>query len=629
VENLHSLETMECKHHSIQALKAKEFFKLDREYIVKDGQVIIVDEFTGRLMPGRRWSDGQHQAIEAKEGLKIEQENQTLATITFQNYFRMYEKLSGMTGTAYTEANEFKSIYKLDVITLPTNRPLIRANYPDLVYKTEKEKFDAVVAEITELYNKGRPVLVGTITIDRSELLADILKRKGIPHQVLNAKFHEQEAQIVAQAGRYKGVTIATNMAGRGTDILLGGNADFMAKSVIRQKAVLGEEVTEDKYREFLDKYKKETEEEHKKVVDLGGLHVLGTERHEARRIDNQLRGRCGRQGDPGSSRFYVSFEDELMRMFAPDWIIKLLDGLDTGGEPLTLKDGNMAHMISKSIETAQRRVEQHNFEIRKQLLEYDNVMSKQREVIYSQRRQILEGAALRGEILSMVERIVGETVDQNAKEDVGSFTDTDALQTCEAIKAKFGFEFGPQELKGKNKAAVKEELLRQLLGFYEEKEKNVGVQGMRYMEQMVFLQIVDSKWKDNLYSMDKLREGIGLRAYGHKDPLIEYKNEAFNYFNLMVSGIEEEALEMIFKLQPAKPERFRGVFSARQEMVHPEAASPQKQEPSEIPESNPAGRTDTARPRVDPVVSDHPKVGRNDPCPRGSGMKYKKCCGK
>ncbi|MFH0828006.1 MAG: preprotein translocase subunit SecA, partial [Candidatus Omnitrophota bacterium] len=572
VDNLHSLETMDCKHHIIQALRAKEFFRKDREYIVKDNQVIIVDEFTGRLMPGRRWSDGQHQAIEAKEGLKIEQENQTLATITFQNYFRMYEKLSGMTGTAYTEANEFKAIYKLDVVTLPTNQPLIRANYHDLVYKTEQEKFNAVVEEITELHSKGRPVLVGTITIDKSEALSDILKRKGIAHQVLNAKFHEMEALIVAQAGRFKGVTIATNMAGRGTDILLGGNPDFTAKLVIKQKITAGEETQPEDYKKLLDKYKKEFNEEHKKVVESGGLHVLGTERHEARRIDNQLRGRCARQGDPGSARFYVSFEDNLMRMFAPEWIIKLLDGLDTGGEPLTLKEGSMARMISKSIETAQRRVEQHNFEIRKQLLEYDNVMSKQREVIYGQRRQVLEGVALKDEILAMAERIAEEIVGRYSRGGSEFFTAEDSQQVSGEIKAKFGVDFDPALLEGKNKSEAEEDIYQHLVDYYEEKEKFAGAEMMRYLERMVFLQIIDSKWKDHLYSMDKLREGIGLRAYGHKDPLIEYKNEAFNYFNLMVSGIEEEALEMIFKLQPARPERFSGVFSSRQYMVHPQS---------------------------------------------------------
>jgi preprotein translocase subunit SecA len=471
--------------------------------------------------------------------------------------------------------------------------------------------------------------LVGTITIDRSEALADMLKRKGIPHQVLNAKFHEMEAQIVAQAGRYQGVTIATNMAGRGTDILLGGNADFMAKSVIKQKLVAGEESDQEDYKKFLEKYKRETEEEHRKVVALGGLHVLGTERHEARRIDNQLRGRCGRQGDPGSSRFYVSFEDELMRMFAPDWILKMLEGVDTGGEPLTLKEGNMAHMISKSIETAQRRVEQHNFEIRKQLLEYDNVMSKQREVIYSQRRQILEGVVLKDEILSMVERIVAETVAVSAKEDTASFTEADSREISAAIKAKFGVETDPEVIKGSNKSAAQEILTKSLVNYYEGKEKHIGPEMSRYFERMVFLQIVDSKWKDHLYSMDKLREGIGLRAYGHKDPLIEYKNEAFNYFNLMVSGIEEEALEMIFKLQPAKPERFRGVFSAHQEMVHPEAALPAARPDAQDLEAPVPGARSQAEPKVAPIKSDQPKVGRNDPCPCGSGKKYKKCCGK
>jgi len=627
VDNLHSLETMECKHHIIQALRAKEFFKRDREYIVKDGQVIIVDEFTGRLMPGRRWSDGQHQAIESKEGLKIEQENQTLATVTFQNYFRMYEKLSGMTGTAYTEANEFKDIYKLDVVTLPTNQPLIRVNYHDLVYKTEQEKFNAVVEEISELYNKGRPVLVGTVTIDRSEVLAEMLKRKGIPHQVLNAKFHEIESHIVAQAGRFKGVTIATNMAGRGTDILLGGNPEFMAKNVVRQKFSAGEEVGPDEYKKLSEKYKKETDEEHRKVVELGGLHVLGTERHEARRIDNQLRGRCGRQGDPGSSRFYVSFEDNLMRMFAPEWILKILEGVDTGGEPLTSKEGGMAKMISKSIETAQRRVEQHNFEIRKQLLEYDNVMSKQREVIYSQRRQILEGVALKDEILSMVKRVVGEIAALDARDDSVTFNAGDSERISAAVKTKFGLEPDSDLLKDKNTAGVEEYLYSLLAGFYEEKEKNAGAQMMRYLERMVFLQIVDSKWKDHLYSMDKLREGIGLRAYGQKDPLIEYKNEAFNYFNLMVAGIEEEALEIIFKLQPAKPDHFKGVFSSRQEMSHPQAVlSPSRQEPPDVQSVH---NSTKPQPPVMPVKSGQPKVGRNDFCPCGSGKKYKKCCGK
>jgi preprotein translocase subunit SecA len=628
VDNMHSLETMDLKHHIIQALRAKEFFKLDREYIVKDGQVIIVDEFTGRLMPGRRWSDGQHQAIEAKEGLKIEQENQTLATITFQNYFRMYEKLAGMTGTAYTEANEFKAIYKLDVVTLPTNRQLIRENYPDCVYKSDKEKFGAVVEEIVELYEKGRPVLVGTISIDKSELISDMLKRRGIAHQVLNAKYHEMEAQIVAQAGRFKGVTIATNMAGRGTDILLGGNPEFIAKNIVKQKLAAGEEVKDEDYKKLLEKYRKDTDQEHKNVVDLGGLHVIGTERHEARRIDNQLRGRCGRQGDPGSSRFYVSFEDDLMRLFAPEWIIKMLDGLDTEGQPLTLKEGHMAKMISKSIETAQRRVEQHNFEIRKQLLEYDNVMNKQREVIYGQRRQVLEGVSLKEEIYSMLERIIDGIISGHIfRRDSEEAGEEDWQAIMDLLKTKFGVDADTAVLKGNSQDKIKEDLYNLIVSSYEEKEKIAGPEIMRYLERTVFLQIIDSKWKDHLYAMDKLREGIGLRAYGHRDPLIEYKNEAFSGFSEMISAIEEEALDVIFKLQPAKPERFKRVFSPGQtELLHP-----QVQRPSSAKSDFAAGESGPVKtqPAVAQVKPSMPKVGRNDPCPCGSGKKYKKCCGR
>ena len=628
VADLHSIETMECKHHTIQALRAKEYFKLDTEYIVKDGQVIIVDEFTGRLMPGRRWSDGLHQAIESKEGLKIEQENQTLATITFQNYFRMYEKLSGMTGTAYTEANEFKSIYKLDVVVIPTNRPLIRANYHDCVYKTEEEKFNAVVEEIAENYNKGKPVLVGTISIEKSERLSGMLKRRGIPHQVLNAKYHEMEAQIVAQAGRHKAVTIATNMAGRGTDILLGGNAEFIAKSIARQKFSAEDPLYYDEYKKTLAGYKAQTSQEHEKVVSLGGLHVLGTERHEARRIDNQLRGRCGRQGDPGSSRFYVSFSDELMRLFAPEWIMKLLEGIDTEGQPLTLKEGHMARMISKSIETAQHRVEQHNFEIRKQLLEYDNVMNKQREVIYSQRRAVLEGLSLKEDISGMVERIIGAIVDQYIKEDAVEIKDEDFTGIIEGVQQKFGLLLDQNSLKENKKSNIKEDLLRAVMSAYEEKEKSVGPDIMRDMERMVFLQMIDGKWKDHLYAMDKLREGIGLRAYGHRDPLIEYKNEAFTGFSEMIAGIEEEALELIFKLQPAKPARFKGVFdSGSQEMIHPEAGRPSNPRQEEAPE-NTAFPADSPQKKNAPIRKTDSHVGRNDPCPCGSGKKYKKCCG-
>lgn len=621
VADMHSLETMELKHHTQQALRAKEFYKRDREYIVKDGQVVIVDEFTGRLMPGRRWSDGLHQAIESKEGMKIEQENQTLATITFQNYFRMYEKLAGMTGTAFTEANEFKSIYKLDVVVMPTNRPLIRINHPDMVYKTEKEKFKAVVDEIVALNDQGRPVLVGTISIDKSELLGELLKRRGVPHQVLNAKFHEMEAQIVAQAGRFKGVTIATNMAGRGTDILLGGNAVFKAKNMAVQKLKPDEPGYEDEYRKILERFRQETQEEHEKVVGLGGLHVLGTERHEARRIDNQLRGRCGRQGDPGSSRFYVSLEDDLMRLFGSDRLAGMMTTLG-------LEEGEVINhpWVSKSIEVAQRRVESHNFEIRKQLLEYDNVMNKQREVIYAQRRAVLEGTSLKEEVLGIVGRAIDGYLQAAMQEGERSLEAVKAQELCDLLSAKFGMDITAGEMQGKGVSAVGDMLSAAVNACYEAKEAAAGPDAIRSMERMVFLQIIDTKWKDHLYAMDKLREGIGLRAYGHRDPLIEYKNEAFNNFSQMIAGIEDEAAEVILKLQPERrPQRVKTVFdTSGQHMVHPQA---QKFEPAPGP-SEP--RSAQPHPRQAPPVPavSHPRVGRNDPCPCGSGKKYKKCCG-
>ncbi len=623
VDNLYSFETMELKHHINQALRAKEFFRKDKDYIVKDNQVIIVDEFTGRLMPGRRWSDGLHQAIESKEGMKIERENQTLATITFQNYFRMYEKLAGMTGTAYTEASEFKTIYRLEVVTLPTNRPLIRENFPDSIYRTEKEKFDAVVNEISELYKKGKPVLVGTISIEKSELLSELLKRKGVQHQVLNAKYHEMEAQIVAQAGRYKGVTIATNMAGRGTDILLGGNPEFLARSLMTQKVNSGEANLnyEEEYVKVKERFKNQAKEEHNKVVDLGGLHVLGTERHESRRIDNQLRGRCGRQGDPGASRFYISLEDDLMRLFGSD---KLKGLMGTFG----FEEGQVIEhpLVSRSLEVAQKRVEQHNFEIRKQLLEYDNVMNKQREVIYGQRRDILGGSNLKEQIYFIVEKIVDSFVEDFFREEQEESKVTDeekVKQLISAVGMKFGVSITNSDIDGKNRDDLKKDLNDKVIAFYEEKEKRIGTELSRHMERMVFLQIMDSKWKDHLYAMDKLREGIGLRAYGHRDPLIEYKKEAFSCFSIMMDGIDDEAVEMIYKLQPVKEERVKTVFHAdNQQMVHPEvnkSASIQKE--AEHSSSQPQ-KVQTQ------VNAANDKVGRNDPCPCGSGKKFKKCCG-
>ena len=619
VDTLHALETIEYRHHTIQALRAKEFFQSDVDYVIKDGEVIIVDEFTGRLMPGRRWSDGLHQAVESKEGLKIERENQTLATITFQNYFRMYEKLAGMTGTAFTEANEFKSIYQLDVVVLPTNRPLVRKNYPDRIYKTEEEKFAAVVEEIAELSNSGKPVLVGTITIDKSERLSEMLKRRGIPHQVLNAKYHEMEAQIIAQAGSYKGVTIATNMAGRGTDILLGGNPEFVAKNVAKQKLDPQDPNYLAEYKKIRDHYKSVAAVEHNKVVELGGLHILGTERHEARRIDNQLRGRSGRQGDPGSSRFYVSLKDDLMRLFGSDRIIGLM-------EKLGLEEGQVIEhpWVSGSIEIAQRRVEQHNFEIRKQLLEYDNVMNKQREIIYGQRRQILEGFSLRDNVIEIISKLVGEYLKIYK---LSETSEIDSAGLTSFMGLNFGLQLGAQTFDNQSDQEVGDKLTQELLSAYENKEKLIGAELLRNLERMVFLQIIDSKWKDHLYAMDSLREGIGLRAYGQRDPLIEYKREAFGMFSQMISAIEEDAVQTIFKLESVKPERFQGVFSSLpKELSHPEPA----QFPDSAPEEGVSESTQISpKHAVKSVQSHQPRVGRNDLCPCGSNKKYKKCCGK
>lgn len=623
VDNLHDIETMEWRHHIIQALRAHNLYKKDVDYVVRDGEVIIVDEFTGRMMPGRRWSDGLHQAVEAKENLKIERENQTLATITFQNYFRMYEKLSGMTGTAYTEANEFKNIYQLDVVVMPTNKELARVNYSDCVYKTKEEKFDAVVKEIEELYKAGRPVLVGTISIEKSEYISALLARKGITHQVLNAKYHEMEAQIVAQAGRFKAVTIATNMAGRGTDILLGGNPDFIAKSIAKQSLSADDPAYHDEYVKIYNKYKTQTDQEHNKVVELGGLHVIGTERHEARRIDNQLRGRSGRQGDPGSSRFYVSLEDDLMRLFGSEKIISIM-------EKLGLEKGQVIEhpWVSKSIEVAQKRVEEHNFEIRKQLLEYDNVMNKQREVIYSQRLQILEGVSLEDEILSNAQEILDGLVNiyLTDSQQAGEY---DAATFLNSIKSKFSLELNIDEIEGKaDKEALRDYIYERVASLYHEKKASMGQELFAHLQRIVFLQIIDTKWKDHLYAMDSLREGIGLRAYGQRDPLVEYKHEAFSMFAEMSSNIKEETTEAIFKLAPAKEHQpFRGVFSqVRQNLSHPESATFENDQPRanatalSLTENNTAKNT--------PHVSGD-KVGRNDPCPCGSGKKYKKCCGK
>jgi preprotein translocase subunit SecA len=622
VENLHEIDTMEYRHHVIAALRAKEFFQLDVDYVVKEGQVIIVDEFTGRLMPGRRWSDGLHQAVEAKEGMKIERENQTLATITFQNYFRMYNKLSGMTGTAFTEEGEFKEIYKLDVVVIPTNRTLVRTNYSDAIYKTEKEKFNAVVEDIAALYEKGRPVLVGTVSIEKSERLSSLLKKKGVPHQVLNAKYHEMEAQIVAQAGRFKGITIATNMAGRGTDILLGGNADFLAKTLMAQKAKEDDAAVQDQYQQYLDRFKGEVTKEHAQVVELGGLHVLGTERHEARRIDNQLRGRSGRQGDPGSSRFYVSLEDELMRLFGSDRIMNIMSRLG-------MEEGQVIEhpLVSRAIEIAQKRVETHNFEIRKQLLEYDNVMNKQREIIYSLRRQTLEGHDTKEFILQGAEMLWDKILDRCLPSGAGAEWNFEELSLL--LKSSFGLGWKPSpEDSGLRREEIREKILSEIIRIYEEKEKTLNGPEMRHLERLVMLQTIDAKWKDHLYAMDNLKEGIGLRAYAQRDPLIEYQREAFDMFEEMFNSISDEVVEIIYKIQHQKTERLRGVFAGLpKEFVHSEFSVTESVRQMAQPTEEPVA--EEPPPAVAPIHRDLPKVGRNDPCPCGSGKKYKKCCGK
>ncbi|MFA5085809.1 MAG: preprotein translocase subunit SecA, partial [Candidatus Omnitrophota bacterium] len=514
VKNLYDDVQSEWEHHIRQAIRAHALYKKDVDYVVKDGEVMIVDEFTGRLMPGRRWSDGLHQAVEAKENVRIERENQTLATITFQNYFRMYKKLAGMTGTAETEAVEFSRIYGLDVAVIPTNRPLSRSNHPDVIYKTEREKFNAVCSEIADLNKAGRPVLVGTISIEKSEHLSNLLKRMSVPHHVLNAKYHEMEAEIIAKAGQKYAVTIATNMAGRGTDI------------------VLGEE-----------------------VAALGGLHVLGTERHEARRIDNQLRGRSGRQGDPGSSRFYLSLEDDLMRIFGSDRIKTIMErlGMEEGQE---IQHG----FITKAIETAQKRVEQHNFEIRKHLLEYDNVMNRQREVIYEERRKVLYGDNVRDYIYELMEEIIDYAIDTYLNEKL-RVDEWDFEGFRQYLDSRFAIKTGDVALEEMRVPEIRDTILERMRKAYEEKEKSMGEQMVRYLERMILLQVIDTRWKDHLYAMDGLREGIGLRAYGQRDPLIEYQHEGYSMFMDMIDRIKEETLEYLFKVRAVKEEKEAQVF--------------------------------------------------------------------
>jgi len=565
VSNIYDPKHIELLHHVNQALKASTLFKLDVDYIVKDGEVIIVDEFTGRLMPGRRYSDGLHQALEAKENVKIENENQTLATITFQNYFRMYDKLAGMTGTADTEAAEFKKIYDLDVVVIPTNMTMIRKDFPDVIYKSRREKYEAALDEIAELNKKGQPVLVGTVSIDVSESLSTKLKKRGIKHTVLNAKNHEKEAEIISMAGQKGAVTISTNMAGRGTDI------------------VLGEGVTE-----------------------LGGLHVLGTERHESRRIDNQLRGRSGRQGDPGSSRFYLALEDDLLRIFGGERITGIMEKLGMEeGEPIE------HNLISRAIENAQAKVEGHNFDIRKQLLEYDDVMNQQREVIYRQRREALNGKSLKASVESMVRDKAEEIAFSFADEKVPP-DEWDIKGLSEAVFKQFNFRvknLSSEELEGMTKEGLEQFINDEAMAVYNEKEALVGSDGFRHLERVVMLQTVDGMWKDHLLSMDHLKEGIGLRGYAQQNPLIVYKKEGFELFQDMISRVKEEIVNILFRIQISEPEKIDEIKKPKEQKLI-------------------FSGKDEAVPKK-PVKREEGKVGRNDPCPCGSGKKYKKCCGK
>jgi preprotein translocase subunit SecA len=665
---------MPLLHHIHQGLRAHTLFHLDVDYMIKDGQVVIVDEFTGRLMPGRRWSDGLHQAVEAKEKVKIERENQTLATITFQNYFRKYNKLSGMTGTAETEAPEFDKIYKLEVMVAPTNRPLARIENPDLVYRTSREKFDAIVNDILEQQNTGRPTLVGTVSIEKSERLSTLLRKRGIKHVVLNAKYHAQEAEIVAQAGRKGTVTIATNMAGRGTDIILGGNPEHMARQQllaeeIAEKLPKGEEkfvddaefvyffhvdgfyrVPRPEWERVFTHFKRQADADHEEVVQLGGLHILGTERHEARRIDNQLRGRAGRQGDPGSSRFYLSLEDDLMRIFGSDRIGGLMQKLGMEeGVPIE------HNMVSRAIERAQKQVEAQNFSVRKHLLEYDDVMNKQRESVYTLRREILEGKVhlseeeivdTRAYVLALAEDILDDQIDRFAGPKL-DLEEWDIPALIREASRVFGLDTAVLEkldLNSKSADEIGDAIWSLAKTSYEEKDRIVGGDLLRRVERDIMLQIVDQQWKDHLYSLDHLKEGIGLRGYGQRDPLVEYKKESYALFQDMKARIEEEIVRYLFWLRPVLNEEAPAVPRARRpssmttnnpgaESIPAFAAS---RSAAPVPDDMPAmpggNGPVPARTGGDDVIKtfkrEEPKVGRNDPCPCGSGRKYKKCHG-
>ncbi|MHB8733690.1 MAG: preprotein translocase subunit SecA [Terriglobales bacterium] len=636
IENLYDLANMDLVHHVYQALRAHTLYKRDVDYVVKEDhdqetgklerKVIIVDEFTGRLMPGRRWSDGLHQAVEAKEGVRIERENQTLATITFQNYFRLYKKLAGMTGTAETEANEFFGTYKLEVAVIPTNQQMIRIEHPDVVYRTEREKFDAVVQEIKLCAATGQPVLVGTVSVEKSERLSSLLHKEKVKHVVLNAKYHEKEAEIVAQAGRKGSITIATNMAGRGTDILLGGNSEQMVREHLRRQGINWEGLAPEEYAAHLAAVKAACDAEHDVVTAIGGLHIIGTERHEARRIDNQLRGRAGRQGDPGSSRFYLSLEDDLLRIFGGERISGLMLKLGmTEGEQIE------SRLISRRIAKAQEQVEAQNFESRKHLLEYDDVMNQQRKAVYGLRDDLLAGIAQKDYLLEIVARLVEDDLAQFCPLDTHPDNwNTQGLR--EALRERFGLDLDAVGVKAEqlNHEELKEALLQALQRRYEEKETLLGPDVMRRFERMVMLQIVDANWKDHLLAMDHLKEGIGLRGYGQRDPLIEYKKESFDMFQAMMDRVEEDSVKTLFLARIETPEESQQRLEERQAserhaMVEYEREMERrkKRQERELTFSGDG----TAAP-VQQVIRADDRVGRNDPCPCGSGKKYKKCHG-
>jgi len=614
--NLFDPSNMEILHCLNQALVAHTLYHRDKNYIVLDGEVKIVDEFTGRIMEGRRWSDGLHQAVEAKEGVKIERETQTLATITLQNYFRMYEKLGGMTGTAETESVEFAKIYNLEVHSVPTHRPMVRVDHPDVIYRTLNEKWDAVVQEIKQLHDKGQPVLIGTVSVENSEKIADRLRKFGVKYNVLNAKPENagREAEIVAQAGRKGAVTIATNMAGRGTDILLGGNAEFLGRELLKKQEINPDDATPEQIEAAIQKVKPQIEAEHEEVVGLGGLHILGTERHESRRIDNQLRGRSGRQGDPGSSRFYLSLEDDLMRIFAGDRVKAIM-------QRLGMEDGVSieSKMVSKRIEAAQKNVESQNFSIRKHLLEYDDVMNKQRATIYTLRRQLLEQIDQRGEIQSIAQNIIDYLLDQHM-----SLEQMPEEWDLQGLKVQISFQFGLDlneagiDLNNLERDEIRATIWQKLEQTYTEKEMVIGPEAMRYYERIIMLNIVDSQWKDHLQAIDHLKEWINQMGYAQKDPLVEYKKQSFDLFEAMLDRIDIETVRSLYHLQVAVEEPPEQRLQRRPRRGHITFTKANA--------TASAAGEDSGKPRT--VVSDQPKIGRNDPCPCGSGKKYKKCHG-